>query len=295
MGTGCRGVSPEALAAFLPGLSCFSFFLWVSLSSLRRLHGAGKAPAPRDSPGSLKGLCSHWGCIWTLRVGTHNIPALHILPSLPAGFWKRARWFCVPAVPGLCHDAGCGGGGSHPEIAFSRVSVASAACADGRWERGLLLSLQAATNLHLRTKPSATVCFWFYFGTSSKPFVAFLLNALNPGSRLRSSHKLPLCNRIVFSCYLLVTFPCLTCRWSPPTHHICPFASKGEIPQNLGKKQQLSSCQGTHAWSDPEQFLTRPRMPRLGLHWLIYYSFSQLAACLVFLLLWAMISNAKEE
>lgn len=133
-------------------------------------------------------------------------------PAFQQVFGKELAGSRVPAVPGLCHDAGCGGGGSHPEIAFSSVSVASAACADGRWERGLLLSLQAATNLHLCTKPSATVCSWFYSGTSSKPFVAFLLNALNPGSRLRSSHKLPLCNRIVFSCYLLVTFPCLTCR-----------------------------------------------------------------------------------
>lgn len=92
-----QGAVPRALAACLLGtclcLGSFSFGLWVSLpSSPPTPHGAGKAPAPGDGPGSLRGL---WGCAGTPRVGgSTQHPSRYLLAhhSLP-GRQEGARWF----------------------------------------------------------------------------------------------------------------------------------------------------------------------------------------------------------
>lgn len=220
-GDGMQGGVPRS--TFCRGLGCFSFFLWVSLSSLPPLCGTGKAAAPRDSPAREPLGWEH----------TKSLPvcASMSFPAFQQVFGAELAGSRVPAAPGLCRAAGCGGGGLHPEIAFSRVCVASAAWADGRWERGLWLSLQAATNLRLCRKPSAIACSWFP-STLPKPFVALLLNALNHRLCLGSSHELPLHDRIAFSCYLSVTFPRLTCRYSPHTHTksvLLPL--KGKFPK----------------------------------------------------------------
>lgn len=134
-GMGCRGVSPEALAACLLGawlwLSSFSFVLWVSLPSTVQTKHRHLGTALGASRGSAEAALELWGWEHTKSL---PVSAGTSFPAFQQVFGKELASSCVPAVPERvwallsCH-AGRDGGGSHPDISFPGCLWAFAACA----------------------------------------------------------------------------------------------------------------------------------------------------------------------